>query len=311
MATVLPDVATTLICRHFTTLPQRCGWMLPQHCVKIVPMLYQHWLRLYQRCGNVVWTLWQHRSPTLVTDVETTFRQCYVNVVATSLPSVGERCWDKIQATLCECCGNVALQHWELLLRQCSGNIVYQCWSPTLNQCWSPTLYQCCSLTLYQHCCPILYLVIWGPEWQSHKHLNFRHICNTSKHLYIGTFKSTTVSEQYYLPQHKHFHSKFTQLCLNASCPAKKHIRSTCFKCKIFIFKITKSSFLNNYAKIIVSFSPNTQPNAETTFRQHYMNVVTMLLPNVGEWDNVQTMFFPTIYQSFGWHLTNILLTIH
>ena len=60
-----------------------------------------------------------------------------------------------------------------------------------------------------------------------------------------------------------------------------------------FIFKITESSFLNNYAEIILLFSPNVQgTNAETTFRQHYVNIVAMSLPNVEDqhWDNVQAL---------------------
>ena len=41
-----------------------------------------------------MWMLWQYHSPTLVTDVETTFRQCCVNVVATLPPNIGDWHWD-------------------------------------------------------------------------------------------------------------------------------------------------------------------------------------------------------------------------
>ena len=45
-------------------------------------------------------------------------------------------------------------------------------------------------------------------------------------------------------------------------------------ECKFVIFKITKSSFLNNYAKIVLLFSPNVQgTDTETAFRQHYMKL--------------------------------------
>ena len=96
-----------------------------RQCVRVA---FQWWWPTLRQCsGNNVWTLWQRRSPTLVTDVETIFRQHFVNVMATSLPNIGDRHWDNIQATLPKHCLIVAPQCWGLILRQWLGNIVYQC----------------------------------------------------------------------------------------------------------------------------------------------------------------------------------------
>ena len=85
------------------------------------------WLMLRQHSGNIVWTLWKHHSPMLVTDVETMFRQCCVNVVEMSLPNVGDR--ENVQATLLEHCLNVAAQCWELMLVPSCTAVQYCTWS--------------------------------------------------------------------------------------------------------------------------------------------------------------------------------------
>ena len=187
-----------------------------------------------------------------MTDVETTFRQCCVNVLATLVPNIGDQHWDDMQAMLCQHCGNVGpnIGDWHrdnvpAMLWQCCS----QCGWPTFRQHSGNivrTLWQCCSSTLVtdietmfrQHCVamlvsnivPIFYL---GPNWQSHENLNFRHTCNISKYLYSRTFTSTKISNSTHdiiwidgkmMPFPRDYHSKSTQLCLNASYLSKKLI---------------------------------------------------------------------------------------
>ncbi len=195
-----------------------------------------------------------------------------VNVVAMLVPNIGERHWNDVQAVLCEHCGNVAPQvgdqHWE--------NILYQCWSPPL----------------YQLCCPILYLVISGLEWQWHKKLNVRHIATSASiytvgHSHLQPFLSDIASHSSWVDTKvmnlkvKSTVNPHSFAWMQAVHPTHS---STGFECKLSIFKITTSSFLNNYV-----FSPNFQcTNAETTFRQCCGNVgpqccrPTMMETNIG-----------------------------
>ena len=163
-----------------------------------------------------MWAWWQYHSPMLGTNVETTFRQCCVNVVLTLLPKNDDWYWDNVQAVMCESCVNIAPQWRGLTLVQRSGNTLW-----TLYKCW----------------CSMLYLVIIVPEWQLHNSLNFRHIYNIIKCPYIGTSTLTNMSEYYYLLQllvwwaadefFRNFFSESTQLCLNINCPSW----STVFEC--------------------------------------------------------------------------------
>ena len=144
VATLLPNIATMLTCRQFTTCWEA---LLPQRWVNIVPTLYQSCLRLYQCCGYVVWMLCKHWSPSLVTNIETTFKQRCVKVVATSLPNIGDRHGEDIQAMLHECCGNVAHRHWWPMLRQRSDNVAWTLW-----QCHSPMLVTNIE-AMFRQCC--------------------------------------------------------------------------------------------------------------------------------------------------------------
>ena len=48
-------------------------------------------------------------------DIETAFKQHWLNVVVTSLPDLAEQHWDNVHTTLPECCFNVAPQHWGIM----------------------------------------------------------------------------------------------------------------------------------------------------------------------------------------------------
>ena len=158
------------------TLCESCGDVGPQ-C---------RWPTLRQCSGKVTWTLWQcqlltlvtnvettfrqHCSPVLVTNIETTFRQCCImlwqclspmlvtnvettnrqccmNTVATLLPNIGDQHWDNVRAGLSYYCGNITPQHWWPMLRQCSGNIAWMLW-----QCHSQTLVTDVE-TMFRQCC--------------------------------------------------------------------------------------------------------------------------------------------------------------
>ena len=134
-----------------------CEW-----CGNIAP---QYWvLTLRQRSSHIVWMVWQHHSRMLGIDIRTTFQQHCLNIVARSLPKVGDQHRDNNQTMWYECRGNVTSYCWRLMLGQHSSNVVYQHWS----------------LTLYQHCCAMLYLVAIDPEhpqaslhWNSHIYSHF------------------------------------------------------------------------------------------------------------------------------------------
>ncbi len=174
----------------------------PQHCHNVganiasmsVPTLWQHsdvpvdtfkcpsnsvWTSR-QRCVNFIPTLCFDQNPNVAAmlsqcwwmsvNIEITFRQCCVNVVATM----------------------------GIMLRQRSGNVVW-----TLSQCWCPMLGTNVGNVVWmlsQHWCPILYLVGLGAEWQLHSNLNFLHIYYINMHAYIGTITSTNIYEWSYLP---------------------------------------------------------------------------------------------------------------
>ena len=88
--------------------------------------------------------LWQHWYPTLVTNIETIFRQCYANVVMNITPKIGDWHWDNIQATLGEWCRKFATHNWWLML--------FQCHPPTLGtKCWDKAQAKLCTNAGPQH----------------------------------------------------------------------------------------------------------------------------------------------------------------
>ena len=93
------------------------------------------------------------------TKTEMTFRQCCVNFVAMSLPNNGDQHWDNIQTMLVP---NILVMSVSNIGATLVPNVV---------------------------------LVILGAKLPLHKNLNFKHICDTNKHLYIGTLASTNIPE--------------------------------------------------------------------------------------------------------------------
>ena len=111
--------------------------MFKHHCVNDVAMSLPNSGDFYWNNieGNVARMLWQHHSPTLVTDIETKFRQHCVNVVAMLLPSICHQYWDNVKPMLYEHCGSFTHKCWWSALRKSSGNIVWKLW-----QCHSTSL---------------------------------------------------------------------------------------------------------------------------------------------------------------------------
>ena len=134
-------------------------------------------------------------------NIETMFRQCSVNLVATLLPN--------IKTMFRQSCVNVAWQHWSqywelmlgqhsgnavlilskrwchmlgLTLRKCYGNVVWmllQCHS----QHWGLTLRQCpSSVSLNVVSTLVLNIVLecLGPEWDLHSNLNLHTFATSS-----------------------------------------------------------------------------------------------------------------------------------
>ena len=121
-------------------------------------MLVQHWGQhwgptLLQRSHNIAWTLFQHQSPTLGTDVATTFTQHCLNVVSLSVTNVGadiatmftQHCVNVVSMSVTNVgdqrCHNVHAtlpQHW-YNFSQCWYNI-----AKTFTQCCGNVASQCC-----------------------------------------------------------------------------------------------------------------------------------------------------------------------
>ncbi len=120
-------------------------------------------------------------------NIETTFGQHCVNVVATLLSTMGTY----VETMLRQCCVSVvamSLSTLRPMLRQLSGNIVWM---------------------LSQHWLPMLYLVGLGPEWQLYSNLNF---------LQLAT--STCISK-FQCHLFVHFLVEYQKLCSNMFCLPK------------------------------------------------------------------------------------------
>ena len=129
-----------------------------KHCTNVLWTLWRsHFPTLVsnfrQLSGNDVWTLCQHRYPMLGTDVETIFKQHYVNAVAVSLPNNGDQDSDNVQTMLCEIVA--------ILLQQCWDNV------------------QATLCNIVPMLVPKSALVFLGPEWQ------FKFEIHIQKHFWV------------------------------------------------------------------------------------------------------------------------------
>ena len=189
------SVPTLRQCSNVDTFihPSNIVWTSRHRCVDVVPTFYcnpnpnfatklsQLWpmlaniqAMLCEFCGNVTPCCENCVAMSLSklgTNIETTFRQCCVNVVWTSVPNIGDQHWDNIQVTLCERWVNVV---WTLL-----PNIGDQ----RLDKVQAMLCESC--INIDAQCCNWLVL---HPEWQFHSSLNFLHP-------YICTITSTNIYE--------------------------------------------------------------------------------------------------------------------
>ena len=93
------------------------------------------WALMLMQHSHIAWALSQHWCPMLGTNIETTFKQCCLNVVSVSVSNVWHQCLDNIHPTLPICCLNLSPQHWVATLAKLSHNIAW-----TLSRPHSPTL---------------------------------------------------------------------------------------------------------------------------------------------------------------------------
>ena len=106
-------------------------------------------------------------------------------------------CLDNFVWTLDQCCKLTKIPNFHITVKT-FGNVLtslYLCCVNIVVMSFPNTddLSDNIVWALYQRWCTILYLVVVSSEWQLHKYLNFRHICNISDHHYIWTFTSTNV----------------------------------------------------------------------------------------------------------------------